>query len=154
MNSKGKILRILYFGILLFIVPGIIFAQQYNFKTYSVKHGLAQSQVFALCQDSKGNLWIGTNGGGVSKFDGKAFKNFTTKDGLSNNAIWSILEDQKGNLWFATERGISKFDGKTFKNFTTKEGLSHNLVWSILEDRKGNLWFGTDSRGIIKYNYP
>ncbi|MCK4359105.1 MAG: ATP-binding protein [Candidatus Cloacimonetes bacterium] len=151
MNSKGKIIRILYFGILLLIVPGIIFAQQYNFKTYSVEDGLAQSQVFAICQDSKGYMWFGTNGGGVSKFDGKDFKNFTTQDGLSNNAIWSILEDQKGNLWFATERGVSKFDGKVFKNFTTKEGLSHNLVWSILEDREGNLWFGTEG-GISKFD--
>ena len=124
----------------------------YTFTNYSVKEGLAHSQVGAIYQDSRGNLWFGTWGGGVNKYDGETFTHFTTKEGLSHNDVWSILEDKSGNLWFGTDGGVNKYDGKTFTHFTTKEGLSHNSVMSILEDKTGNLWFGTYGGGVNKYD--
>ncbi len=30
-------------------------------------------------------LWFGTDGGGVSRYDGETFTTFTTQDGLANN---------------------------------------------------------------------
>jgi len=96
-------------------------------------------------------VWFGTNGGGVSKYDGVTFANFTTKEGLCDNTVSSILEDRGGNLWFGTDGGVSEFDGKTF---TTKEDLSNYIVLSMLEDGEGNLWFGTYGGGVSKYNYP
>ena len=51
-----------------------MFPQQYNFHNYSVKDGVAQSQVYSLLQDSRGYLWMGTLGGGLSRFDGINFK--------------------------------------------------------------------------------
>ena len=144
-------MRTLCFCILFLILPVNILGQQYNFKTYSVEHGLAQSQVLSICQDSKGNLWLGTLGG-LNKFDGVTFTNFTTKEGLSSNEISSILEDREGNLWFGTDAGINKFDGATFTKFTTEEGLSSNIMTSILEDREGNLWFGTQGGGLNKFD--
>jgi len=140
------------FIFLLFIIfPTIIICQQYNFKTYSIEDGLVQSQVISICQDSKGYMWFGTNGGGVSKYDGVNFINLTTKNGLIGNTVNSIVEDSQGNLWFGTDVGISKYDGKTFTNFTTKDGLNDNTIWSILEDGQGNLWFGTFG-GVRKYD--
>src|ERR1043165_2048541 len=43
--------------------------------------------------DKAGNLWFGTTGDGVYRYDGKVFTNLTRKDGLSSNTIWSILEE-------------------------------------------------------------
>jgi ligand-binding sensor domain-containing protein len=55
-----------------------------------------------MLEDKSGNLWFGTYGGGVSKYDGKSFTHFTEKEGLSNNTVLSMLEDKSGNLWFGT----------------------------------------------------
>ena len=77
--------------ILLFLLLKLSsFSQQYNFHNYSVKEGVAQSQVFSLLQDNRGYLWMGTRGGGVTQFDGTTFKTFTIKDGLPNNYISCI----------------------------------------------------------------
>jgi ligand-binding sensor domain-containing protein len=120
-------------------------------SSFSKLQGLKRSVIACMLQDKSGNLWFGTNGGGVSKYDGKSFTHFTEKEGLSNNTVSSILEDKSGNLWFGTYGGgVSKYDGKSFTHFTEKEGLSNNTVWSILEDKSGNLWFGTDG-GVSKY---
>ncbi len=118
-----------------------------------VDQGMNSSYVWSILEDKSGNLWFGTYGGGVSKYDGESFVHFTEKEGLSNNIVWSILEDKSGNLWFGTNGGgVSKYDGESFVHFTEKEGLSNNIVWSILEDKSGNLWFGTYGGGVSKYD--
>jgi len=116
-----------------------------NFSSFSKLQGLKHGHIRCMLQDKSGNIWFGTAGGGVSKYDGKSFTHFTEKEGLSNNIVQSILEDKSGNLWFGTHGGgVSRLstDGKSFTHYTEKEGLSNNYVWSILEDKSGNLWFG------------
>ena len=114
------------------------------FVNYNIEQGLALNSIACGYTDSKGNLWFGTLGGGVSRYDGKSFTNFTTAQGLANNIVYSIVEDKNGNFWFGTSGGgVSRYDGKSFTNNTTAQGLANNTVWSIIQDKKGNFWFGT-----------
>ena len=111
-----------------------------HFTTFTTEDGLAAKRVRSFGEDGQGNLWIGTFGGGVSRFDGTKFTTFTTEDGLAGNGVRSIVEDRAGNLWFGGG-GATRYDGKEFVNFTTEDGLASNFVGSMLEDRQGNLWF-------------
>lgn len=126
------------------------FVSMQNFNT---EQGLALSGIACAYKDRLGNLWFGTYGGGISKYDGKAFTNYTTALGLANNHVLCITEDRNGNLWFGTAGGgVSKYDGISFTNLTTAQGLPDNTVLSIEEDKIGNLWFGTAGGGVCKYN--
>lgn len=136
----------------LFFVHFLLFSQQYNFKKYTTKNGLANSSINNIFQDSRGYVWFATQGGGISRFDGREFKNFTKKDGLVGNEVTCINEDNSGNLWISTSEGMSMFDRSVFINYTTKNGLSNDLVYSIYKDSKGVLWFSTFGGGITKYN--
>jgi len=107
-----------YFIFLAFFIPLISFSQTYNIKRFNVEDGLAQSQVLSIFQDKLGNLWIGTNGGGVSIYNGKDFKTISKDDGLVNNVVYSIAEDDKGIKYFGTNEGFSVYNGWNFKNFT------------------------------------
>ena len=138
--------------LILLVCAPVLRAQQYNFRNYSVSDGLAQSQVYAICEDSRGNLWFGTRGGGVSRYDGQSFTSFTEENGLVNNYLRTIIEDAQGNLWFGTDEGVSKYDGKKFTNYTVKDGLCDNPVNAILQDKKGNYWFGTDEGGLCRFD--
>lgn len=116
-------------------------------------------------QDKAGNLWFGTSGEGVYRYDGKSFINFTEKDGLSSNIVWSALEDKTGNIWFGTDHGLCRYDGKIFNRIpmviTNSSNLlsfipnnnpaSKNAVWSMLQDKSGKIWLGTDN-GLYCYN--
>lgn len=107
--------------------------------------------------DNTGNLWFGTTGEGVYRYDGKLFTQFTVRDGLSNNTVWSIAEDKNGNIWFGTDDGISRYDGKSVShipisvangnNFYLNNSLNvpstKNDVWSIMQSKNGMIWFGT-----------
>lgn len=142
----------LLFFILLCLILNTAFAQQYNFKNYTPKNGLASSIVINIFQDSKGYLWFATQGGGVSRFNGKEFKSFTKNDGLVANVVTCISEDKLGNLWIGTTDGVSKFDGVKFYNYTIKEGLSDNAIRSIYIDDKNVIWFATSGGGISIFN--
>ncbi len=84
-----------------------LFAQQSNFITYTAKDGLPVSTILSIVQDSRNYLWIGTEGGGICRFDGSDFINYTTKNGLISNRVQTIMEDSHGNLWIGTDKGIS-----------------------------------------------
>ena len=123
------------------------------FTNFTTDNGLALDGVNCSTLDSKGNLWFGTDGGGVSRYDGKSFTTFAAAQGLRNNTVLSIAEDKKGNLWFGTNGGgVSRYDGKVFTTFTVAEGLANNNVWSMTEDRAGRMWFGTDGGGASCYD--
>ncbi len=124
-----------------------------NFTNFTTDNGLVLDAVTCSLLDKFGNLWFGTHGGGVSRYDGKSFSTFTTAQGLAHNDVWSITEDNTGNLWFGTNGGgVSRYDGKSFSTFTTAQGLAHNFVWSITGDKNGNLWFGTNGGGVSRYD--
>lgn len=103
--------------LILFLSPVLLFAQQFDFRNYSVGDGLAQSQVYSMMEDSRGYIWMGTRGGGVSRFDGIKFKNYSVRNGLLNNYVASLCEDANGGIWIGTDIGLSRFDGKEFENF-------------------------------------
>ena len=77
---------------------------------------LAIITVNLILEDRKGNLWIGTNGGGLDLFNKKT-KTFThfneeTKNSISNNDVYCMSEDKNGNLWIGTNLGLNRMDKK------------------------------------------
>ena len=85
-------------------------AQTYNFLSYSLEEGLPQSQIYAMIEDAEGYLWLGTQGGGLSRFNGQQFTNFTTNDGLPSNYIQALIEDKNGRIWIGHPKAISYFE--------------------------------------------
>jgi len=121
-----------------------------HMPVYNTEQGLALSTVSSGIKDKRGNLWFGTNGGGISRYDGKAFVNYTTEQGLGNNGVNCMLQDESGNLWFGTSGGgVSRFDGRVFKNYSTSERLAGANVASLILDKKGLLWVAT-TRGLSR----
>ncbi|MBL7957127.1 MAG: response regulator [Flavobacteriales bacterium] len=75
-------------------------------------------------------LWIGTNGGGLNRFDTRTgkVKRYTTKEGLPNDVVYGVLADEDGQLWMSTNKGIARFDpvAETFRQFTAGDGLQND----------------------------
>jgi ligand-binding sensor domain-containing protein/two-component sensor histidine kinase len=119
---------------------------------------ISDNRIYTLYIDKRNNLWVGTYGGGLNKFNrnSETFENFQTIPGnpnsLSNNKILSIFEDSAGFLWIGTSGGgLNKLNLSTneFKHFTIEDGLTSGVVYGILEDNSKNLWLSTDD-GIFR----
>ena len=104
--------------------------------------------------DGAGHKWFGTEGMGVSEFDGSVWTTYTTADGLASNYVEVIAIDGAGHMWFGhgwRGAGVSKFDGSTWTTYTTADGLADNRVRAIIIDGAGHKWFGT-SGGVSEFD--
>jgi hypothetical protein len=87
-------------------------AQNITLNSYSVKDGLSNSTVKAICQDDKGYIWIGTKNG-LNAFDGYEIKNYyhlPSEEVKQPNDIVSITQLSDGLFWIGTFSGIVLFD--------------------------------------------
>lgn len=99
--------------------------------------------VFSIHVDEKDQVWAGTWGAGVSRFDGKQWHNLSTADGLAGNIVYSITQDKEGAYWFGTDGGASRYDGTTWWNFGKKDGLAGEHVYAITVTDNNEVWLGT-----------
>jgi ligand-binding sensor domain-containing protein/signal transduction histidine kinase len=123
-----------------------------NFTTFTTDDGLALDDILCGFKDKTGTLWLGTQGSGVSRYDGQSFTTFSSQQGLVSDIVGNIMADKRGNLWFAAdEGGVSRYDGQSFTTFSIEQGLAGNTVLSMAEDKKGNIWFATNE-GVSRYD--
>ncbi|MEY8849520.1 two-component regulator propeller domain-containing protein [Psychroserpens sp. XS_ASV72] len=88
------------------IIGNITYAQNKQLRPYTLEDGLPQSQVYAISQDAKGYLWLGTQGGGLVCFDGEDFKVYNETTGLESNYI-NAIKASKDTLFLGTNKGVS-----------------------------------------------
>jgi signal transduction histidine kinase/ligand-binding sensor domain-containing protein/class 3 adenylate cyclase len=124
---------------------------------------LSNNNILSIYENKSGFLWIGTDGGGLNKFDceKEQFTHYMHDSNnpfsLSNSNILSIYEDKSGVLWIGTKGGLNKLDREKqqFSHYQHDPNipfsLSHNYVLSIYEDQSGSLWIGTNGRGLNKF---
>ncbi len=110
--------------------------------------------------DSRGKLWIGTEGEGLALFNpstGKVERRFTEAlGGLPSNIIYSTQEDMNGNIWVSTGGGLVKIsaDDYSIRDFRYLENLlkihyTHN---SSLRSGKGDMLYFGGSGGFIAFD--
>lgn len=110
-------------------------------------------RITGIAEDKEGNVWLGTDGYGICKYDGTSFTSFTTEDGLADNTIHDLMVDSKGNVWIGTYwGGVSMYDGNKFTNFTKDEVINGVEVCGFYEDREGNIWFAAENNGVYRYD--
>jgi ligand-binding sensor domain-containing protein len=95
---------------------------------FPVISGLSKNEVYALYEDRKGNIWIGANGLGLYRYDGKDFTLFSKTDRADlmpyGYGIQSLLEDQNGNIWLGLSGGLFRLQGDSIIN------VSRNGPWN------------------------
>jgi len=145
----NNLLKKYNFSILILI--GLVFigslsAQNFtaeNYPSFDVGH----SQVYSLLEDSRGYLWIGTWGGGLSLYDGQTFKKFAGQQQPGTKYINALLEDDQKNIIIGGVGNITIFDGQYFKSLPT---LPPNVqqIKDLIQTPDKKIWVATD-RGLF-----
>lgn len=136
--------------------------EEYSFVNYkdnpNDSTSISNNTILSIWEDDIQNIWFGTYGGGLNKFDpiSQTFSSFTEENGLSNNSIYGVLEGERNTLWVSTNFGLSRFDMETstFQNYHENDGLQSNEFnnGAYYRAKSGKLYFG----GINGFNafYP
>ena len=96
---------------------------------------LMSNDIVCLACDKDGAMWLGTNGGGLSRTVGKddegnwLFETYDASNGLPSEEIRSITFDSRGNVWFATDHTLCSFDieKKIFTTFSNLDGVDETM---------------------------
>ncbi len=129
-----------------------------NYKhNVSDQNSLSANFCRVVFEDSKKNIWIGTDKG-FNHFDiqTETFARFihkkTDTSTISNNYINSIFEDGKNRLWIGTANGLNLMTAKDEFRVYLNPDDSFNYIQSILEDENGDIWLSTISGGISRFS--
>src|SRR5258706_1423749 len=130
---------------------------------------LSSDGVYVLHEDRSGDLWIGTDDGGVIRYREGEFQSFGAEQGLSDNEVRAVCEDKDGKLWVGTGRGlfyksrlgpdrIGTFRGDAspypdqkdrFTLFETTNLLASARITTLVPAPDGSLWVGT-AKGLFR----
>ncbi|HSL89740.1 MAG TPA: two-component regulator propeller domain-containing protein, partial [Ignavibacteriaceae bacterium] len=133
-----------------------------RFEPNIKSNSISGKTVMALIEDKPGNIWIGTFGSGLDRYnkDTRRFINFrhnpTNQSSLADDDVLSLSIERSGIIWAGSHlgAGITKIQKNRAKfNLYThipnkKNGLSDNVIWSIYEDKRKVLWVGTYRGGL------
>jgi len=106
-----------------------------------------QDSILALCFDREGNLWVGTDGGGIYRVT-KAY--FDTPAGLDKGVAKSVAEDAAGGLWVAfNAQGLTYALTNELRYYPIGRGSN---AWSVLVDQQQRVWAGTSTEGLFRFS--
>lgn len=135
-----------------------------HFKTYNQQNtALGASDIVALKVDSKNRMWVGTVGGGLSRYNKfedefynfkESFKSFNNENPTN---IYEIFEDSAHQIWLGTEKGLCLYNEKSnsftvFSNNKSELYLRANKVKSIAQINHDTYLIGTLGGGVYTFN--
>jgi len=93
---------------------------------------ISNDRILSSFEDSRGNIWVGTFGGGLNRYDRKTgvFSKYGKKEGFPDNVIYDIVEDRSGYLWLTSNSGLIRFNAKdnTVAHYDVNDGIqSHEF---------------------------
>jgi len=132
-------------------------------KDRFIPYPMKPEHVYALFEDSRKNLWVGTYDNGLFLFNssGKEIQHFKSnleKPGtISSNLITSFIE-YNGSLWIGTNEGLNIFDWErgTFSVYLLNPedpySISSSSIRTLFIDSRNRLWIGTEGGGLNLFN--
>jgi signal transduction histidine kinase/ligand-binding sensor domain-containing protein/DNA-binding response OmpR family regulator len=134
-------------------------------KTFKRNYIPTVNLVFTMISDRNNNLWIGTDGQGIKRYN-PVTKQLTTYESNLLNLdshklkVHGFFEDMQGNIWVALfQKGVlmippgqKLFSNIGFNPFNRNKNIGTKCVLSIVEDHSKQLWIGTDGDGLYRLN--
>jgi len=122
-----------------------------RFFPLGLQDGFQSRPVQALFGDSRGALWVGSMGGGLSCWQGGKLRTFTVRDGLPSDSITALAEDSQGRLWVGTQAGLVVWQDGRLAPLGGAGIFSGKPITTLFLDHKDAMWVGATGAGVFSY---
>ncbi|HSD15265.1 MAG TPA: PAS domain S-box protein [Flavobacterium sp.] len=132
------------------------FGQVFDYEILNQKNGLPSSTIFSVIQDSRNLIWIGTDGSGLIRYDGKNFTAVDKPNKTEGFFVTDLAEDTNGNIVISTKyNGLLVYNGKDFlKEFDRNNSpISEDLVQRLFTTENGIYCFTEENVFLLKKDY-
>ena len=115
---------------------------------------------YSVCEDQKGNIYVGTWGGGLLYFN-KTNEQIHTVDlkpkgvpdtNINYDVILDIFKEENGDVWVGTDGGgvIRLYPNSNFNTLSIKTNSGENCfhINTLIKDVKNKFWLGTKGSGL------
>lgn len=112
-------------------------------------------------EDNAGNIWIGTDHGGVNVVNKKTGEISVIKNdesdplSLAQNTIKSLYKDDTGIMWLGTyKKGVCYYHESIykFKSLISSSTIPYKDINCFFETKDGNFWIGTNGGGLLFFD--
>lgn len=110
---------------------------------------LSSDGIRVLHEDRSGNLWIGTDDGGIIRYRDGVFFSFGPEQGLTESEVRSIGESRDGTLWVGTLRGLFHLANDRFVAWRATNVPSGASINGLAAVPDGGLWMAS-SMGLFR----
>jgi len=130
---------------------GLVRFDGVKFTTFNTANSpaMGSDSVVCLFEDRLGQLWIGTDGGGLTRYSQGHFLNYPLTNRAGASIVSSLAEDEAGTLWVATDAGLFRMAAGSLEFYeppAVPEGFG--VVRHLCCDRDGQLWISAE-RGLF-----
>ena len=118
-------------------------------QQFTTKDGLSSDFVRYLFADAEGDVWVGTDGGGLNRLRRALFKVYGAAQGLTSDRVTSVCEGPEDDVWVGTDgNGVNRLRGDvaSLEDRAPQAGLAR--VGALLADRQGRIWMSGRGGGI------
>jgi signal transduction histidine kinase/ligand-binding sensor domain-containing protein len=121
--------------------------------TNFTKVGTSHEGILSLGNDNEGNIWVGTDGGGLNRLRPRVVELQAKESGLPSEAVRSICEDKNGVMWAVAENGelARRVDNK-WRKVGGEKGTSSAHALCVTSDDSGGVWIGTYRNGLQRWS--
>jgi signal transduction histidine kinase/ligand-binding sensor domain-containing protein len=134
---------------------GAYFVSKQKTIHFTGGNGLTNNAVSDIYSDNDRNVWLGTNGSGMFRYEGAGHVIYDESQGINvNQVVMSIAHDKTNNILLGTAgSGIIKYNNGVLSNLWQPSlGSGTAIIQSLYIDKDKNVWIGADRGGIWKYD--
>jgi signal transduction histidine kinase len=127
---------------------GAYYFKNNNLEYFDGNNGFTNYPVNDIFKDFDNNIWFGTNGAGVFRFDGDGFLILDQAQGLTE-PILQIALDKNNNVLMSGGNKLMAYDGKKLSQIKIPRMDATDVFHCIYTDKEKNTWLCTQ-QGLWK----